>query len=348
MKVALTGATGFLGSHVAQALIEAGHEVVVLVRNADKAARVLTPRGAWPVPYVVGDIQDEAAVRRLMTGCDAVVHAAAAFYGDDRVLRANIAGVRNTLGIGADLGLDPLIYISTIAAMFPPPGALITVDDPIVEVRTTYGRSKAEGERIAREMQTRGAPVVIIYPGAIQGPDDPGPTEGTKGVRDRLRFGWLRTTGGLPLVDVRDVAAIVVAACTPGRGPRRYMAGGNFLPWMDEADLCEELTGRAVRRVPAPPGLVRAIGRGVDFVRWLVPSFDYPLTREAAEFVTRIVPCDSSATVRDLGVEFRPARETLRDTIRWLHEVGELDARCAGKLGSGKSGARDEGRGTGG
>jgi nucleoside-diphosphate-sugar epimerase len=338
MKVALTGATGFLGSHVAEALTCAGHELVVLVRSVEKAERVLTRRRVWPVTTVVGDIRDETAIRRLLAGCDAVVHAAAAFYGDEGVLQANVAGVHNTLGIGADIGLDPLIYISTIAAMFPPPGAVITVDDPIVEVKTTYGRSKAEGERIAREMQARGASVVTVYPGAIQGPDDPGPTEGTKGVRDRLRFGWLRTSGGLPLVDVRDVAAIVAAVCAAGRGPRRYMAGGNFLPWMDEADLCEELTGRAVRRVPAPPALVRGIGRGVDFVKWLVPSFDYPLTREAAEFVTQIVPCDSTATVSDLGVEFRPARDTLRDTIRWLYEVGEINAKCAGILASGARG----------
>ena len=334
MKVALTGGSGFLGSHVAEALRLAGHDVVLLVRNADKAERVLTRRGVWPAETIVGDIADADAVRRLLGGCDAAIHAAAAFYGDEQVLRANVDGVRNMLGIAAELRLDPVVYISTIAVMFPPPGNVITVNDPIVHPRTTYGQSKAEGERFARAMQAQGAPVVTVYPGAIQGPDDPGPTEGSKGVRDRLRFGWPRTSGGLPLVDVRDVAAIVVAACEPGRGPRRYMAGGNFLPWMVEADLCEEITGCRVRRLPAPPAVLRAIGRGVDFVKWLVPAFDYPLTREAAEFVTQIVPCDSTATVSELGVEFRPARDTLRDTIRWLYDSGELPARYAGKLRS--------------
>ena len=334
MKVALTGGSGFLGSHVAEALRLAGHDVVLLVRNADKAERVLTRRGVWPAETIVGDIADADAVRRLLGGCDAAINAAAAFYGDEQVLRANVDGVRNMLGIAAELRLDPVVYISTIAVMFPPPGNVITVNDPIVHPRTTYGQSKAEGERFARAMQAQGAPVVTVYPGAIQGPDDPGPTEGSKGVRDRLRFGWPRTSGGLPLVDVRDVAAIVVAACEPGRGPRRYMAGGNFLPWMVEADLCEEITGCRVRRLPAPPAVLRAIGRGVDFVKWLVPAFDYPLTREAAEFVTQIVPCDSTATVSELGVEFRPARDTLRDTIRWLYDSGELPARYAGKLRS--------------
>ncbi len=332
MRVALTGSTGFLGSHIAEALRRGGHELVLLVRDKKKAERVLARRGVWPAQTVVGDIADVAGVRRLLDGCDAAVHAAAQFYGDARVLRANVAGVRNVLGIGCELGLDPVIYISTIAAMFPPPGAVITVDDPIVTMKTTYGRSKSEGERIARTMQAEGSPVVTIYPGAIQGPDDPGPTEGSKGVRDRIRFGFPRTTGGLPLVDVRDVAAIAAAACAPGRGPRRYMAGGNFITWMEEADLCEELTGCLMRRITAPPWTLRAIGRAVDFIKSIAPSFDYPLTSEAAVFATRTVPCDSSRTVEDLGIRFRPAQETIRDTIAWLCEAGELDAKYAARL----------------
>lgn len=332
MRVALTGATGFLGSHVAASLRRAGHDLVLLVRSADKAQRILEPRGVWPVETVIGDMADAPSVARLLDGCDAAVHAAAAFYGDDGVLQANVAGVRNMLQIGIEKRLDPLIYVSTIATMFPPPGPVITVDDPIVAPKTTYGRSKAEGERLARELQAGGAPVVTIYPGGIMGPDDPGPTEGTKGLRDRMRYAWLRTTGGLPIVDVRDVAAIVAAICVPGRGPRRYMAGGHFVPWMEEADICEELTGFRVRRIPAPPAVVRAVGRAVDFTKWLVPSFDYPLTSEAAEYVVGNVPCDSSRTVAELGIEFRPARETLRDALRWLYEAGELDARRAGKL----------------
>ncbi len=332
MRVALTGSTGFLGSHLAEALVGAGHELVLLVRSADKAQRILTPRGVWPADTVVGDMADRAAVGRLLEGCDAVVHAAAQFYGDESILRANVEGARNLLGVGVELGLDPVVYISTIAAMFPPPGNIITVDDPIVTMKTTYGQSKSEGERIARELQARGAPVVTVYPGGIHGPDDPGPTEGTKGLRDRIRFGWLRTTGGMPLVDVRDVASIVALACVSGRGPKRYMAGGNFLPWMEEADLCEELTGAKVKRYPGPPPLVRAVGHLVDFAKWLVPSFDYPLTSEAAEFVTRSVPCDSSATLRELGFSYRPPRETLRDTLVWLYQVGELNASHVGKL----------------
>ena len=332
MRVGLSGATGFLGSHTAEALQSAGHDVVLFVRNREKASRVLAERGVVAAGIFVGDVADSDATKSFLSACDAVVHAAAAFYGDQNTLDANVAGVRNILDQGVRIGLDPIIYVSTIAAMLPPPGDVFTVDDPVVELKTVYGRSKSAGELHARAKQEMGLPVVTIYPGGIHGPNDPGPTEGTKGIRDRVRYGWPRCPGGMPLVDVRDVAEIIARACVAGAGPRRYMAGGNFLPWMEEADVCEKVLGRPVRRVPVPATLIRALGYVFDGIRAIVPSFDYPLTREAATFILENRPCDSAATLLELDFEFRPPEETLRDTIRWLYEVGELTAEQAGKI----------------
>jgi len=205
------------------------------------------------------------------------------------------------------------------------------VDDPVGRHQTTYGRSKGEGERIARAFQADGHPVVTIYPGGVYGPDDPVLGDGAKGLRDRLRFGWPITTGGSSCVDVRDVASIVAAACTPGRGPRRYMAGGHFLRWAEEADVCERLTGRPVRRVRVSPPALRAAGRFLDFAKRFL-SIGYPLTAEAASFITEMVPADCGPTTVDLGVRFRPPAETYADAIRWLHAAGHLDARLAGFL----------------
>jgi nucleoside-diphosphate-sugar epimerase len=171
-----------------------------------------------------------------------------------------------------------------------------------------------------------------VYPVGVYGPDDPGPGPSLKGLRDRIRHGWFMTTGGIAAVDVRDLARLFARMLEPGRGPRRYLAGGHFLPWADEADLCEAITGRTVRRVPASPGLVGGIGHVVDFIKRVVPSFDYPLTHEASLFVTRFVPCDSSRTVRELGVGFRPIEATLEDSIRWLVATGELAPKFAPRL----------------
>ena len=330
MKILITGATGFLGSHTAEALARAGHSLRVLVRSPEKAQRVLGARGLRYEP-APGDMTDPAAVERALADCDAVVHAAATLYGGEEVLEANRAGVRHVLGGAAARGLDPIVYVSSIAALFPPPGPLIGVDDPVRGLPTTYGRSKAEGERFARELQARGVPVVTLYPAGIYGPDDPGPGETLKGLRDALRFGWLRTPGGVAIVDVRDVARIVAAVLQPGKGPRRYMAGGHFLAWMEKADLCDRLTGVRTRRIPAPAPLLRGVGRLLDGLKRIVP-FEYPLTHEAALMMTEMRPCDSRATCEELGIAFRPCEVTLADTIGWLCRAGELDAVRAGRL----------------
>jgi len=327
MKILVTGGTGFVGSHAVEALVRAGHQVRLLARSPEKVDRVIGARGVDVSDVVLGDMTDAECVRRALTGCDAVLHAAAEVeIGRARdVFDSNIGGTHNVIGTAVELGLDPVLVISSVAIMFPPAGPVITVDDPIVGLHTDYGRSKAEGERYVRELQAAGRPVVSIYPTGVMGPDDPGLGPTDKGLRDRIRFGFVITTGGIGVVDVRDLASVVVAALEPGRGPRRYMAGGHFLRWAEEAALCEEIIGRRVRRIPAPPWTLRLTGHIVDKIKAVIPSFDYPLTYEASLFVTLFVPCDSQKTVEELGVTFRPIRETLTDTIRFLVEAGELE-----------------------
>lgn len=342
MRVMVTGGTGFVGSHTIGRLVAAGHQVCLLVRSREKIEALLARRGLEVDEIVVGDMSDPHAVAAALDGCDGVVHAAAAVgigRGHD-VFEANTAGNRHVLGGAMERGLDPIVYVSSIGAMFPPPGSEITCDDPIGSFTSSYARSKAEGERSVRALQAEGAPIVNVYPSAVLGPEDPVPGEGTKGLRDRLRYGWPLSAGGIAVIDVRDLARILVAVLEPGRGPRRFMAGGHFLTWREEADLCEELTARKVRRVPAPSWAIRTAGNVVDLIRRVVPSFDYPLTREAAEWVIGLKPCDSRATTEQLGIEFRPTRETLRDTIRWLYESGEIDAKQAGRLADDALGAR--------
>lgn len=331
MKVVVTGATGFIGSHVVAELARAGHDVRLLVRTPEKVPRVLGPLGVRIDDLVAGDMTDPEAVTRALDGCDAVVHAAATFYGGEEVYTANVEGARTLLGLARDRGLDPIVYFSTIAAMYPPPGPVLTVDDPVTGLRTTYGRSKAEGERIARALQAERAPVVTLYPAGVYGPQDPGPSEAMKGLRDGIRWGWPITATGVGVVDVRDLARIAAAALVPGRGPRRFMAGGHYLTWREQAALVERITGRPVRRLPAPPPVLRGLARLLDLAKRVVP-FDYPLTYEAALMMTRFVPCDSRATLAELGVGFRPTEETYADSIRWLVEVGELPRRYAGRL----------------
>jgi nucleoside-diphosphate-sugar epimerase len=331
MRVLVTGATGFLGLHCIEALLAAGHEVRLLVRSEAKMQRIYGPRGIEIDDFVVGDMADAEAVGRALDGVDGVLHAAAGFYGDERVLAANVAGVQNVVGGAAERGIDPILYVSTIGCMFPPPGDVMTADDPIASFETTYGRSKAAGEVLVRELQERGAAITTIYPSGVLGPDDPGPGEGTKGLRDTVSAVVPVTSGGIAIVDVRDVAQIATACMIPGTGPRRYMTAGHFVTWSEYADVCDAVTGRKVRRVRVPPSALLLLGRALDLVRKVVP-FEYPLTHEAAQFMIHLKPCDSSPVCNDLDFDFRPTDVTLADGIRWLHRAGHIEAKHAGKL----------------
>ncbi len=335
MRILITGGTGFVGSHAAESLVRGGHQVRLLARSREKVERVSAVREIPLDDVVLGDMGNAEVCRRALEGCDAVLHTAASFtIGPGATAQAeNAAGNRNVLGSAAEMGLDPIVYTSSVAALFPPAGPVIRADDPVGELQSDYGRSKTEGERYARALQDRGAPLAIVYPAGVYGPDDPGLGPGAKGLRDRLRYGWPLGGGGTSCIDVRDLAAICSSVMTAGQGPRRYMAGGHFLPWEDEADLCEEITGRKVRRIYASRSLLYAAGLVVDGLQRLFPSFDYPLTSEAARYVTDFVPCDSSQTLADLGLAFRDTRETLADAIRWLVASGHMDPAYAGRLG---------------
>ena len=114
------------------------------------------------------------------------------------------------------------------------------------------------------------------------------------------------------------------------------MVGGHFASGSEFAGLCDALPGRRALRLPMPTSLLRGIGRLLDTAKKIVP-FDYPITHEAVEMMTRLVPCDSRATVEQLGVRFRPTAETLRDTIRWLYKAGEISAKIAGRIAEGRA-----------
>ncbi|MEV4256469.1 substrate-binding domain-containing protein [Spirillospora sp. NPDC049652] len=178
MRVFLTGASGFVGSHTVAALLAAGHEPRALVRDPERAARTLAPLGveASRVEFVQGDMLDAAAVSRALEGCDAAIHAAAAIgvtgpSGD--LVAANVTGTRNVVGGAVERGLSPVVHVSSVAVFVPPDGPVITPDSPLAAPHTDYGRSKVAAERYVREAQSGGAPVAIVYPGGVFGPHQP-------------------------------------------------------------------------------------------------------------------------------------------------------------------------------
>jgi nucleoside-diphosphate-sugar epimerase len=340
MKVLVTGGTGFTGSHTVQAFVDAGHSVRLLVRDREKVRSVFDPRGlAIPESdVIVGDITDESRVAEAMTGCDAVFHAAALVdlrrSHAQTVLRTNARGVEWVIGGAAQRGLPSIVYVSSLAIFFVPGCEPLHTEMPIAPPTTAYARSKADAEREVRRMQAEGASIRVSYPTGIIGPDDPGMTDANNAVYTIFKDTGITTSSGFQTVDVRDLAAVHLAMLEMAPGPQRYVAAGEFLSWTDTYLLLDRLTGAPVRRPKIPGPVLRALGSVGDVVK-RVYDFSFPLTRDSMEFATQWPGASGAATSEALGVPFRPAEETYRDTLRWMFEAGHLSAAHVGRLAEG-------------
>lgn len=336
MRVLVTGGTGFVGSHSVRALVDGGHEVRLLVRSPDRIVPALALHGLDGAEHVVGDVTDPCAVSRALEGCDAVLHAANVYAFDPRrageMLEVNQRGTELVLRTAHQRGLDPIVHVSSTIALLPNAGGVLTPDAPLGSPPGAYGRSKVAAERIARDLQAAGAPVVIVTPGGVLGPLDPHLGETVRLARDALR-GHLPLLPAVwaPFVDVRDAAAVHAAVLERGRGPRRYLASAGTLSVRDFVAQARRLTGRRLPAAPVPIRFALAAGRAADLAQRALP-IRLPINFEGLWSLANRVRADASATERDLGVRFRALEESLADTYRWLSAADLVSRRQAGML----------------
>ena len=338
MLVVVTGGTGYLGSHAIAALARAGHRIRVMARSPERVASTLTPLGVDSVETVTGDVTEPGAVERALAGADAVLHAASVFSMDarraDEMRSVNVRGTDVVLGAAQRLGLDPIVYVSSELALLPPGGGeILKPDSPVKQTSWPYCRSKADSELVARKYQNAGAPVVSVLPAALWGPHDPHFGEGVTRAANVLKRRYpIVMRGGMHIADVRDVAEVLAAVMTPGRGPRSYMVAGHYVSLPDLIRAHAELTGRRLPFVILPGWFLAGFGTMADVVQRRV-STRLPWDAEGIWVMKCAARCDDSKTRSELGFEPRALRETFADTVRWLVEVGRITSREAGRIG---------------
>jgi nucleoside-diphosphate-sugar epimerase len=325
MRVAVTGASGHLGGVVVRQLLDAGASVRVLVHEDRRALDGLR------VDVHEGDLREPGVMPRLVDGCERVIHLAAVISLDPRdealMQSVNVDGVRAVADACRAAGVR-LVHVSSIHAL-----SALPVDEPVDETRgpaepkaPPYDRSKAAGEAVIREAVAAGLDVVIVNPTGIIGPHDYRPSRMGEVLLDlyHRRLPGL-VAGGFDWVDVRDVAASVLAAGARGTRGARYLLPGQWRTIVEIAELVEALTGRRRPRMVSPMWLARTAAPFA--VGWAKLRRRRPLfTPNSLVALRNHKQVRGDRAHAELGHTPRALDDTVRDTLDWFRAHGMLES----------------------
>lgn len=339
MRVFITGATGFVGAHSALALLKAGHQVRLLVRNPQAAQRYFAERGYTVDDLLVADIRDADRIRPAMKDCDAVLHAAAIVALDparaQETYDNNVQGMKAVVGTACELGIRNIVYVSSLSALFWPDLPVTNEDTPLAPCKEPYSRSKRDSDEYVRELQAKGYPIQISYPSAVIGPDDPKLSEANHGLIAFITKGLPLTTSGFQAIDVRDLAEahryLLEHPLTSGFEKGRYIIGGHFYPWPEFRKQLEAGLGRRILAFKSPGAMLRGMGATVDALQKLI-RFKTQVSAEAMSFVTQWSPADSTRYLQHSGLKFRRGEETFADAFHSMAKAGHLPRRDITRL----------------
>jgi dihydroflavonol-4-reductase len=326
-KALVTGAAGFIGSHVVRELLAENIEVKCLIRPGENKRNL----DGLDVEMITGDILNNAVADKSIEGVDTVFHLAAIYsiWMKDwsRIYEVNLQGSRNILWACLKNNIEKVVYTSSIAAIGIAPGkALSTEETPFNQytLGNHYVLTKYLSQQEALGFAQNGLDLVVVNPCFPFGPMDLGPTPTGQIIVDILK-GISRTyfNGGINIADVRDVARGHVLAAKKGRTGNLYILGNRNIPMEYFMRLVCQVAGfddRMLFKFPVP---ALKVGAGVlklwsDYV-----SHKPPMSTPAEiAYVSQYLYFDNSKTLKELGLSFRPVEDSLRDSIKWFRENG--------------------------
>ncbi|HSU33776.1 MAG TPA: hopanoid-associated sugar epimerase [Bryobacteraceae bacterium] len=321
LSTLVTGASGFLGWHIASLLVARGHKVRALCRPASQIRDLDAER-------IEGDLRDVAAVTRAVQGCQLVFHAAADYRlwarNPNELYQSNVNGTQNLLQAAEQAGVERIVYTSTVGCIGIPNNGIGDEATPvsIADMTGHYKRSKWLAEQVALERAHRGAPIVIVNPTAPIGDHDCKPTPTGQIILDFLKErlpAFIDT--GLNLVDVRDVALGHMLAAERGRPGERYILGRENL-------TLEQILGRlaVIAGKPAPKAKVPypvAYAAGMVSTAWAQLTGQSPRAPlEGVKMARKKMFVDHAKAARELGYTPGSVDTALERAVCWFRSNG--------------------------
>jgi dihydroflavonol-4-reductase len=330
MKVFLTGATGFVGSHVASYLASEGAHLRLLARPTSNLANI----EGLQAETIIGDLLQPETLRTSIRGCDALMHVAADYRlwvrDPKSMYAANVDGTRSLLRIAHEEGVRRVVYTSSVATMgFREDGTIVDESTPVslAGMIGHYKRSKFLAEQVAIQAAQAGQSVIILNPTTPIGPRDIKPTPTGRIVVDFLnrKFPAYVDTG-LNLVDVSQVARAHAIALEKGRSGERYILGGENLTLKQILDKMSAITGLPSPTTQVPHALALVFAFFDETITGRILGREPRATVEAVRMGRKKMFASSARAVRELDFRIVPVYEALRAAIDWFRTHGYAPA----------------------
>jgi dihydroflavonol-4-reductase len=326
MLAFLTGATGFVGSHVARALAENGADLRLLVRSSSNLKNIDNLKA----DLVTGDLRDPASLEKGIAGCDVVFHVAADYRlwvrDPDEMYRANVEGTRAILEAARKANIRRVVYTSSVATMGFTSNGQPADEQSAVSLANMIGpykRSKFMAEQVAIEATRSGQDVVIVNPTTPVGERDIKPTPTGRIVIDFLKKKFpAYVDTGLNLVDVRECALGHVAALEKGRCGERYILGGENLTLKQILDKLAAITGLPSPKIRVPYVLALATGVVDELVTGRLRGREPRATIDAVRMGRKKMFASSAKAERELGWKVVAVDAALRRAVEWFRHNG--------------------------
>ena len=323
----VTGATGFVGSAVARALLREGREVRVLARPGGDRRNL----AALDVEIAEGALEDAASLAHAVAGCRSLFHVAADYRlwvrDPAAMFRANVDGTRSLMRAALAAGVERIVYTSSVATLGINPGDSADEETPsrAEDMIGPYKHSKFAAEAVVRDLVAEeGFPAVIVNPSTPIGPGDRKPTPTGRVIVEAARGhmpGFVDT--GLNIVHVDDVAAGHIAAAMRGRTGERYILGGENLPLAAILAEVAAAVGRPPPRLKIPYGVAFPAALAAELAARITGREPF-VTIDGVRMARKKMYFTSVKAKRELGYSSRPAREAIADAVTWFAANGYL------------------------